>query len=74
MSEWADEAYASGAYHDYVEARPMKMRHFRTGWPNWAVTCGSGRLLDVGCSCGYFMEVAAARGFDVHGVEFTPAR
>ena len=29
MIEWADDAYASGAYRDYVEARPMKIRHFQ---------------------------------------------
>ena len=28
MVDWADDAYASGAYRDYVEARPMKIRHF----------------------------------------------
>ncbi len=36
MVEWADDAYASGAYRDYVEARPMKIRHFED------------RLADVG--------------------------
>jgi hypothetical protein len=28
MAAWTDEKYASGAYHDYVSARPMKLRHF----------------------------------------------
>ena len=72
MIEWADDAYASGAYRDYVEARPMKIRHFQDRLAELGRDIEPGRLLDVGCSCGYFMEVAAARGFDVHGVEFTP--
>ncbi len=71
MSTWADAEYASGAYHDYVAARPMKIRHFEQRLDDIGDVVRSGRLLDVGCSCGYFMEVAAARGFDVHGVEFS---
>ena len=71
MVEWADDAYASGAYRDYVEARPMKIRHFEDRLADVGARLKPGRLLDVGCSCGYFMEVAASRGFDVQGVEFT---
>jgi 2-polyprenyl-3-methyl-5-hydroxy-6-metoxy-1,4-benzoquinol methylase len=71
MAAWADEEYASGAYHDYVAARPMKMRHFEQRLDDIGDVGGSGRLLDVGCSCGYFMEVAKSRGFDVQGIEFS---
>jgi 2-polyprenyl-3-methyl-5-hydroxy-6-metoxy-1,4-benzoquinol methylase len=49
----------------------MKMRHFEQRFDDVGDAVKPGRLLDVGCSCGYFMEVAAARGFDVHGVEFS---
>jgi 2-polyprenyl-3-methyl-5-hydroxy-6-metoxy-1,4-benzoquinol methylase len=73
MATWADSEYASGAYHDYVAARPMKMRHFEQRLDDVGDLVKPGRLLDVGCSCGYFMEVAAARGFEVHGVEFSSA-
>ena len=71
MATWADAEYASGAYHDYVAARPMKLRHFEQRLDEIGDLVRSGRLLDVGCSCGYFLEVAGARGFDVHGVEFS---
>jgi 2-polyprenyl-3-methyl-5-hydroxy-6-metoxy-1,4-benzoquinol methylase len=71
MAAWADAEYTSGAYHDYVAARPMKIRHFEQRLDDVGELVSSGRLLDVGCSCGYFLEVAAARGFDVHGVEFS---
>ena len=50
----------------------MKIRHFEDRLADLGDRVTPGRLLDVGCSCGYFMEVAAARGFDVHGVEFSP--
>lgn len=31
------------------------------------------RLLEVGCAFGHFLERARARGYDVHGVEVSPA-
>jgi 2-polyprenyl-3-methyl-5-hydroxy-6-metoxy-1,4-benzoquinol methylase len=71
MAAWADNEYTAGAYQDYVAARGMKMRHFEDRLADLGDRIRPGRLLDVGCSCGYFLEVAAARGFDVHGVEFS---
>jgi len=71
MITWANEEYTSGAYRDYVDARPMKIRHFEDRLSEIVDRVRPGRLLDVGCSCGYFMEVAASRGFDVQGVEFS---
>jgi hypothetical protein len=71
MAAWTDEKYASGAYHDYVSARPMKLRHFEERLDDLRTIIRPDHLLDVDCSCGYFMEVAAGRGFDVYGVEFS---
>ena len=65
MVAWADSEYASGAYRDYVESRPMKIRHFEDRLADVGARVRPGRLLDVGCSCGYFLEVAASHGFDV---------
>lgn len=71
MEEYADEQYSSGEYHDYVSAREMKLAHFRRRLGEIRPFIRTGRLLDVGCSCGYFLEVAAAVGFDVAGLEFS---
>jgi 2-polyprenyl-3-methyl-5-hydroxy-6-metoxy-1,4-benzoquinol methylase len=71
MHGYADAEYDAGLYRDYVEARDMKLAHFERRLGLIASRVGKGRLLDVGCSCGYFMEVAARHGYDVQGLEFS---
>jgi len=71
MIDYVEDEYQSGKYRDYVDSRAMKLRHFAERLKDIGSRVRKGRLLDVGCSCGYFMEVAASQGFDVRGVEFT---
>lgn len=71
MIGYVEEEYQSGQYRDYVSSRAMKLQHFEARLRQLGDGVRPGRLLDVGCSCGYFLEVAAAAGFDVHGVEFS---
>jgi 2-polyprenyl-3-methyl-5-hydroxy-6-metoxy-1,4-benzoquinol methylase len=68
---YAEAEYADGGYREYVAAREMKLEHFRRRMAAIRHRLPPGRLLDVGCSCGYFLEVAASEGYDVHGVEFS---
>jgi 2-polyprenyl-3-methyl-5-hydroxy-6-metoxy-1,4-benzoquinol methylase len=68
---YAEAEYQGGLYSEYVRAREMKLEHFRRRLALVQRHHAPGRLLDVGCSCGYFMEVAAAAGFDVQGLEFS---
>jgi 2-polyprenyl-3-methyl-5-hydroxy-6-metoxy-1,4-benzoquinol methylase len=72
MHSYADTEYESGGvYREYVQAREMKIEHFRQRLLSIGGRIGKGKLLDVGCSCGYFMEVAATEGYDVAGLEFS---
>lgn len=71
MQAYADSEYDSGAYRDYVLARSVKIAHFEHRLREMLPHISPGRLLDVGCACGYFMEVAAGKGFDVTGLEFS---
>jgi len=71
FASYAETEYQGGLYAEYVRAREMKLEHFRRRLTIVQSHCQSGRLLDIGCSCGYFLEVAAAAGFDVHGLEFS---
>ena len=73
MVSYANTEYEAGVYRDYVEARDMKLEHFRHRLERLLPRVGRGRLLDIGCSCGYFMEVAATSGFEVEGLEFSGA-
>ena len=73
MLSYADTEYEGGLYKEYVEARDMKLDHFRHRMQLLAPRVRTGKMLDVGCSCGYLMEVAAENGFDVHGLEFSKA-
>ena len=80
MLGYADNEYADGGlYQEYVDARAMKIAHFRARmeWMRPHLGQGSGgagprQLLDVGCACGYFLEVAVDEGFEVQGLEFSP--
>jgi 2-polyprenyl-3-methyl-5-hydroxy-6-metoxy-1,4-benzoquinol methylase len=73
MLAYADTEYEDGLYRDYVEAREMKLEHFRHRLEQLLPRVSRGRLLDIGCSCGYFMQVAAESGFEVEGLEFSRA-
>lgn len=73
MRDHAEELYAAGVYGEYVGARELKLEHFRRRLARFADRVPRGRLLDIGCSCGYFIEVARAAGYDASGVEFSRA-
>src|SRR5581483_1544562 len=73
MVSYADAEYEHGLYREYVDAREMKLDHFRHRLKQLSSRIRKGRLLDVGCACGYFMEVGASAGFDVYGLEFSKA-
>lgn len=72
MEEFNQQEYKNGVYRAYFEVEHLKkrtaeqrlkfIRHFGKS---------SGRLLDVGCSVGFFIEVAQDSGFDVNGVELS---
>lgn len=71
MVEYAEREYQGGMYTRYVRARDLKQATFRARMAAIRDRAGSGRLMDLGCSCGYFIECALQEGFDAHGVEFS---
>jgi 2-polyprenyl-3-methyl-5-hydroxy-6-metoxy-1,4-benzoquinol methylase len=72
MLDYANAEYSAGVYKDYTNARELKAATARPRLETIKKLTSGKRLLDVGCANGFFLEAAAARGFDVRGVEFSP--
>ena len=68
---YLDSEYTSGVYNDYVAAAKLKSLTFRTRIKDIRARTGVGKLLDVGASCGFFVEEAVAAGYDAYGVELS---
>ena len=71
MRSYVDEEYTAGVYRDYVAARDLKLLTFGPRVEEIRRRAGVGRLLDIGASCGYFVDAALERGFDAYGVELS---
>jgi SAM-dependent methyltransferase len=56
-------------YGDYASQEPEYLATFADDVDRIRDFTPSGRLLEVGCGFGYFLEVAARAGFDVRGVD-----
>lgn len=68
---YAGGYFTGGAYADYFEnERKTSMHKARQRLDTFAeLGLGGGRLLDLGCAAGYFVDEALGRGFDAWGVE-----
>lgn len=71
MQSYAEKEYSTGVYQKYVDAAPLKKEMFRKRISPIQQRIKGGRLLDVGCSSGFFLETALESGFDAFGIEFS---
>jgi len=71
MAAYADTQYAAGAYKNYAGAASLKIDTFRRRIRLLKELGARGRLLDVGCACGFFIEAALENDFDAYGIEFS---
>lgn len=67
---WRSDAARERGYTDYRADAELYRETYRRRWAVLAPHFGApGRVLDVGCAAGYFLEVAREKGWDVFGYE-----
>jgi len=71
MQAYADQEYRAGVYEQYTQARALKVATFRRRVAIIRRYVPTGRLLDLGCACGFMLEAALEAGFDAWGLEFS---
>ncbi len=72
LKAYYEGEYRTGGYRICAEAAPMRRAMFErrlAGLAPYGVSAG--RMLDIGCATGVFLEVAEHAGWDVYGVEFS---
>lgn len=67
-----DEQYDSAYFDLYRRRREFRLKRGEARLRRIELLHEPGRLLDVGCSLGYFVEVANKRGWKASGVEISP--
>jgi len=61
--------YDGYSREDYLS--PITVKRYNELLDEFEVYRETGKLLDVGCGIGYFLDEAKKRGWDVHGTEYT---
>ncbi len=69
--ELADQ-YDSTYFDLYRRRRPFRLKRADSRLRRIELLMDPGKLLDIGCSLGYFVEAANARGWQASGVEISP--
>lgn len=74
VKEFYSQGYYEGdptrsAYASYEADKPLIVRNMRKFLSFIRTKRPTGRLLDVGCAFGYFVELALAQGYDAYGLD-----
>jgi len=73
LSTYYESAYATGLYVEFVEAEKMKRATARWRLRAMARAVRLGKLLDVGCADGVFVQEASRAGYLAQGIDLSTA-
>ena len=71
QKKWYDESYKDGIYKTYLEKENIRRKVNQRRFQDISKYLSNGTHLDVGCSAGYFLDVAFDKGFSTYGVELS---
>jgi 2-polyprenyl-3-methyl-5-hydroxy-6-metoxy-1,4-benzoquinol methylase len=57
------------AYTDYKKSKPLITKNMMKYIRELKKVKPGGKLLDIGCALGYFVEIAQSNGYDAHGID-----
>jgi SAM-dependent methyltransferase len=60
---------AGQGYDEYLEVRPNWVKTFTRRLNQITTYQSPGKVLDIGCGPGFFLEAAQAKGYDVYGLD-----
>lgn len=65
------EIYYNKEYHRNNVLSPITVKRYHELLDFFESYRKTNRILDIGCGCGFFLEIAKQRGWEVYGTEFT---
>jgi SAM-dependent methyltransferase len=71
LRDYYDSSYEEGMYREFVAAAEMKTLTAKSRFQQVRPYLREGRLLDVGCSDGRFVEYARSQGLDAEGIDIS---
>jgi len=74
VKEFYSEGYYGGdpsrsAYVNYEKDKPYIVRNMKKFLSYVSIYKKRGKLLDIGCAFGYFVELARSKGYDAYGID-----
>ncbi len=71
QNEYYNKSYEEGSYKLYSSVEDLKIKTSEKRFDGFSKFSKNGRLLDVGCATGVFLDVCLQKGFHTYGVELS---